>query len=462
MHTVSGMDELPAEKSGPLTMERRAFLLCSAAFALAGCTNSSSAQGGVPGSAPRGGGTEAPLEKPHRFFQDPSLEYAVVAALGRAFYASGNIGKVLHVASQIEDGMPASAATAFRQAGDDANTIAEEAERHHHRESARQAYLWAAGYYGSSMRFLDAADQSARMLPTWEALDRCWQKSASLSDPVVDRVEIPYESTHLVGWLFRASGSGKRRPLVILNNGSEGTANEMWTQGGAAAVARGYHALAFDGPGQGHALWQQNLFFRPDWEKVVTPVVEWALKRDEIDPQRIAIQGVGQGGYWVSRAAAYEHRLAAVIADPGVVKVSSLWTSRLPKETVEMLRAGKKSDFDAAMEKGPSPVERGALVWRMRPYGMSSYYDVVRATQTYDLHGVAENIRCPILVTEAANEEFWPGQSRLLYGMVKKSPKQLVQFTAQDGANLHCEVNSLGLRDLRVFDWLDETLRIGV
>lgn len=53
----------------------------------------------------------------------------------------------------------------------------------------------------------------------------------------------------------------------------------MWLFGAAAAVARGYNRLTFDGRGQGAALWQQKMPFRPDWEKVFTPVVDYALSR---------------------------------------------------------------------------------------------------------------------------------------------------------------------------------------
>jgi hypothetical protein len=38
-------------------------------------------------------------------------------------------------------------------------------------------------------------------------------------------------------------------------------------------------------------LFLQDLYFRPDWEKVVTPVVDFALGRPKVDPERIAIMG---------------------------------------------------------------------------------------------------------------------------------------------------------------------------
>ena len=50
-----------------------------------------------------------------------------------------------------------------------------------------------------------------------------------------------------------------------------------------------------------------------------------------------------------------------------------------------------------------------------------------------------------------------PGQPRQLYDALT-CPKELVSFTAAEGADSHCEPKALGLRDQRIFDWLDETL----
>jgi dienelactone hydrolase len=78
-----------------------------------------------------------------------------------------------------------------------------------------------------------------------------------------------------------------------------------------------------DGPGQGAALYRQSLSLRPDWERVVSPVVDYALSRDDVDPKRIAIYGASMGGYMVARAAAFEHRIVAAITDPGVWDVAT-------------------------------------------------------------------------------------------------------------------------------------------
>jgi hypothetical protein len=94
----------------------------------------------------------------------------------------------------------------------------------------------------------------------------------------------------------------------------------------------------------------------------------------------------------------------------------------------------------------------------MRPYGVTSYYDAFKATMDYNLTDVIGQIQCPMLITEPANEAFWPGQSRQLHDLLT-CPKTLVPFSASEGADLHCEPKGYGLRDLRVFNWLDTILR---
>src|SRR5205814_90331 len=112
----------------------------------------------------------------------------------------------------------------------------------------------------------------------------------------VEHVAIPYEGRTLEGYLFKVDGSKDRRPLLIYNNGSDGPVSAAWVGGGMGAVARGYNCLTFDGPGQNAALVRQHLYFRPDWEAVLTPVIDFVLSRPDVDPDRIVVYGVSQAG----------------------------------------------------------------------------------------------------------------------------------------------------------------------
>ena len=400
------------------------------------------------------------LEKanPHHYlFHDRTFEIIFLTSLGRAYHSGADVGKVLYLTRQVTDGNYESAFTAFKAAGDEARAEAEESLAEGHRESARQAYLWAQNFYDSATYFLDASKDPSRFLPTWELLYDCWLKSLPLFDPPVEPVNIPYQGIHLHGFYIRSKNKERHRPLRILANGSDGSPLDMWLWGGAGGTARGYDCLTFDGPGQGYALWKQNLYFRPDWEKVITPVVDFALSRSEVNSKYIALQGISQGGYWVPRALAFERRIAAGIADPGVVDVSTSWTGVLPKPLLELLKQGRKSEFDKYLLQAISAADRATLNFRMRPFGFTSPFDTYKAAMEYNLRDVARKIQCPMLITSPVNEAYWPGQSKQLYDLLS-CPKKLIEFSIADGADLHCEPNATGIRDLRVFNWLDETL----
>jgi hypothetical protein len=393
------------------------------------------------------------------FFKDDDFEFMMLRALGATYHKGADIGECLSAAASIQDGDYEGWYGAWLATADRVRGFAEHGVAKGHRASARDAFLRASTYYNTAAFFLDGTSDPSRLLPTWKAHRECFDEAASRFDPPFEKVEIPYEGTTLPGYLFKVDDSGRSRPLLILNNGSDGPVTDMYLMGAAAALERGYNALTFDGPGQGAALFVQKLYFRPDWEKVVAPVVDFALKRPEVNPERIAIQGVSQAGYWVPRAVAFEHRIAAAIADPGVVDVSTSWSAHLPKDMQELLKRGQKQEFDGYLEEGMQSSQslRYTVRFRIRPYGTDSPYEAYKMVEQYTLEGVADKIRCPMLVTDPENEQFWPGQSRQLYDALT-CPKELVSFTAAEGADSHCEPKALGLRDQRIFDWLDETL----
>ena len=94
---------------------------------------------------------------------------------------------------------------------------------------------------------------------------------------------------------------------------------------------------------------------------------------------------------------------------------------------LNLLTANRKTDFDNYMAKSLDQPTRLNLNFRMRPYGFTSYYDTYKAAMQYNLKEVASQIQCPMLITEPANEAYWPGQSRQLYDLLT-SPKKLAHF----------------------------------
>jgi hypothetical protein len=341
----------------------------------------------------------------------------------------------------------------------ESRTLAEQAAAKRHNVSAREAWLWATGYFSAALRFLDGTEDPERIFPCWQEYAACWSAAAALFDPPIERLEIPCEGASLTGWFLRVDNSRHRRPLVLLNTGADGLENSMYVLGGAGALARGYNCLIFNGPGQGDSLWVRKLYFRPDWEKVITPVVDAMLSHREVDPKRIALVGVSQGGYWAPRALAFEHRIAAGVADPGVWDVSEAWLGHLPPFVRQVLDSGNKDQFDRMVQIGAAANVRSRMTlrFRMRPFGMTSFYDAFRVVQEYNLKDVAGAIRCPMLITDPEGEQFFPGQPQKLYDALR-CPKTIIHFTHDQGADQHCEVAAPGYRDFQIYNWLDETL----
>ena len=402
----------------------------------------------------------APPRSAARYFGDFSINFEFLMMLGGAYNRLADVGACLAIADQVGyDGDAAAFVTATTAAADRLAAAGDQALAAGRRTTAREAYMQASNYTFAGSMFVDELGATDRFAPLWLRQQALFEQASALLDPPAELVRIPYEGTTLPGYFYAVDASGKRRPLLIFNNGSDGALPEAWNQGIAPALARGYNCLTFYGPGQGAALVQQGLYFRPDWEKVVTPVVDYALTRREVDPARIALMGVSQGGYWVPRAMAFEYRVAAAIADPGVWDVSTSWMPFLPPELKELLDAGQKAEFDAALAEGlaDEPELAGMMRLRTRPYGFASVFDAYKAAAEYNLAGVVDRIRCPMFVADPEGEHFWPGQSQQLYDALR-SPKVLVPFTAAEGADLHCEPKNPGLRAQRMFDWLDATL----
>jgi alpha-beta hydrolase superfamily lysophospholipase len=281
-----------------------------------------------------------------------------------------------------------------------------------------------------------------------------------LLDPPAEPVEIPYEGTTMPGYLFRAASSDRPRRTLIMNNGSDGPVTSIWPPLSAGGVARGYNVLIFDGPGQQSMLFERGVPFRHDWEHVITPVVDFLLARSDVDPAQLVLYGISQGGYWVPRALAFEHRIAAAIADPGVFDAFEPWSKNVPPELLQLLDSGDKQDFDRFFGAGmqsATPAERQNWEWRAKPYGLHSPFDVFTAARQYNLADVADQITTPLLITDPEGEQFWPGQSRRLFDSLRNT-RQLIAFTAGEGADRHCEPMARSLLEQHMFDWLDETL----
>jgi hypothetical protein len=396
------------------------------------------------------------------FYRSDAFDYEVRCLLGHAVHGASDTGEVLATIASVGENDHEAWFAAWRDLGTRLVAQGDSAHAAGHTLSASRAYLRAATYLAVATNSAAGLRDAATLLPTFHAHRSAWNSFVDTTPFRTERVRIPYEDTTLPGYLFLHDGSP--RPTLILVNGSDGSISSLWANGGSGAYARGYNVLLFDGPGQQTMLFDRGVPFRPDWEAVITPVVDYLLARQDVDAARIAIYGISQGGFWVARALAFEHRIAAGVADPGIVEVAASWERSIPKKLFQLVDEGRTEAFDKDMALGLKFSRESERNWnfRARPYGQRGYYATLEEVRRYDLTDVAAEITTPLLITSPEDEQFWPGQSDLLADLVPDHA-YVARFTAAEGANLHCQPLARALTDQRALDWLDDQLaRVGV
>ncbi|MEC3954356.1 alpha/beta fold hydrolase [Nocardia sp. CDC153] len=393
-------------------------------------------------------------------FDDESFAYETLRAAGFACYGGAELGEVLATAARIPEGDEDAWLREWEATARRAQAIGEASASAGRRVSAREALLRASNYYRTAefyRRDDPAHDPKARELSRLSR-ETFWAAAQLMDTPVLP-VEIPYEDTTLPGYLYLADDSGTPRPTVIFTSGFDSTLEESYFALAAGAIARGYHVLAFDGPGQGAVIREQGLTFRHDWEAVITPVVDFALTRPEIDPARISLFGYSLGGYLTARAAAFEHRLAALILDDGLFDYHYAHERMMPPFLAEWIARGRDAEANAvaALMMTQSTTLRWALRNGVWTFGAASPAEYVRMTADYTLAGIADKIQCPTLVFDAENDLFFQGEAARVYEALT-CKKELITGTEPEGAGEHCHTGAVLLTLQRLFDWLDATL----
>jgi alpha-beta hydrolase superfamily lysophospholipase len=392
-------------------------------------------------------------------FDDPQFSFQMLRMLGSAAGGGAEIGECLSTAYRIKEGDFESWYSEWSRTARRVHKIGDECLARGHEVSAREAYARASNYYRVAEFYLHANPNDPRIKDLSEKAQACFGEVVRLSPLDLTPIEIPYEGTVLPGYFYRANGSGAPKTTLIVQEGFDGTQEECYGTG-AAANSRGINCITFEGPGQGRVIREQGLPFRPDWEAVVTPVVEHVLSLPDVDKDKVAIMGLSFGGYMAPRACAFEHRLAACIANGGVF---DFMAGKMPpgvtrKQMAEWIE-GDPASMDKVMRENMEKdvgmkwaVENG-----MYTFKASSPSEWYLKAMEYTLEGIADKVACPTLVIDTEDEQFFPGAAKQLYDALT-CPKTFVLFTEEEGAEDHCQVGSPLLSGQKIFDWLQETL----
>lgn len=392
---------------------------------------------------------------------DTHFHYQILRAIQPTTYQGADISEVLLAASKIVPGDFESFFNQFNAIAERVRLQSKNINVKKYPISARNAYFREATYLRTSEFYLHGNWSDPRINSSWEKQRAVFDKAIALLPTPGKRVLLKADGFKVPA-IFYGCGLPGRRPTIIVNSGFDGSQEELYHLIVQAALERGINAITYEGPGQPTVRRDQNIGFISKWEKVVTPVVDFLLERKDVDPKAIGLIGYSLGGWLVPRVAAFEHRLAAVVALNGVFDFGASIFSQLPPPLIDLFRSGNAKAFDAAILEGLQDPSAGTTFkWGIHQalwaFKTMSPFEFVTKAQEFNMAKVVHQIKTPFLSTDAENDDVLPQEGRMLADKIGKLATYH-KFLTADGAGEHCSVGANVLQNQVVLDWFQETV----
>jgi predicted alpha/beta-fold hydrolase len=380
-------------------------------------------------------------------YRNPDYDGQLVRTLAAAPVHSSDLGETLAMARSIKRLEGSAWHSEWFALAESAKHSADSSLATGDTTSARNAYLRASEYFRQSYYFVRSNLDDSRLQESYREHVQTFAAAIALMDWRAETVRIPYQDTVLAGYFFAPDDTRTKRPTVLFPCGYDSTAEAGWVNV-PAALERGYNALVFEGPGQGEALFHQRLFFRPDYENVCTPVMDWLLARGDVQASSVILIGRSFAGYLAPRAAAFEHRLAALVVDPAQPNLAD----RLPGGIVAKV-AGPVVKAQMRFSQN----RREFFGARMAAHGITEINEYFAELRRYNMLEVAHEISCPTLIVECEND-FAGGSGQVLKDAMT-APADLVRLRARQGADGHCAGLGQEIWSQTVYGWLSQVLK---
>lgn len=399
--------------------------------------------------------------------ENEQLSFQALRMLSEVSSGQSDVNEVLDTAKKIK-GSYGSWYDEWTKTADRVRKIAVDFLAHGHNISAAEAFLRASNYYRAAgfyhgILIVEGCDaETKRRLEQLDTLAlECFSKVIQYGSISIEPVEIPYENTVLPGHFYKVPENYKAAPTLIMTTGYDGTKEELYGYA-LEALKRGMNCFAFEGPGQGEMIRKKGIAFRPDWENVVTPVIDYLIGKWGVNADSIVLWGESMGGYLAPRAAAFDHRIAACVANSGVYDFMGF---RAPEgmdrnEFFASIARASEAEIDATLQKPMSehPQLDWALKHGMYVFGAGSLKEFLLKSKEYYLGGIAGQIKCPTLVTDSKSEINFPGQAKKLYEALD-CPKDYLLFTQEQGAAEHCQQGAKIYSNGCIFNWIEDQFK---
>jgi alpha-beta hydrolase superfamily lysophospholipase len=182
-----------------------------------------------------------------------------------------------------------------------------------HRLTAVQSARWATGAaLFAQMAESDDTPMKRELYGRYVALVR---QVADLSEPPMERIEVPYRHGRLVGWL-RLPPTGEITATVVVWGGLSGW-GAAYLRGADALAARGLACLLAEGPGQGEPRLTDQVYIDEDVIDGFARFLDVVCDHPRLGGTAgtVGVQGNSFGGLFAAHLAARDRRVGACVVN---------------------------------------------------------------------------------------------------------------------------------------------------
>ncbi|MEO8612762.1 MAG: alpha/beta hydrolase [Chloroflexota bacterium] len=384
-------------------------------------------------------------------FKNEDMDFMLNWMVGVSQIIGLSPSQVFHAIHDIKDGDPTGWRNGFHTQGRYLIERAQAFVQSNQKVAAGQFHLGAAYAYRAALQYTDptVSDFEERA----HEMENAFQNGIELIGVPMRPIEVPFENTSLPGYYLEHDN--KLRPVVMMVGGGDTSREDLFYFAGYPGWKRGYNVIMVDLPGQGLTP-NRGQHFRVDMDKAVSAVLNWVEAHAAMKPEKIAVYGVSGGGYFTAQGVVADARIKAWVAATPIFDMVQLFKS----EFGSALRApgwilNTFMKLTSTVNES-SEINLRKYAWQFGTTDFKSAIDGVMAeAKVVDYSG----INCPslFLVSEGEAPELKRQAYEVYDNFVQRGVNvTLRDFTAEEGADAHCELNNLRLLHLVVFDWLDQ------
>lgn len=272
----------------------------------------------------------------------------------------------------------------------------------------------------------------------------------TIQDELMERCSVPFEGGSLPALRFRPEQS---LGTVVVNGGLDSFKEEFYLAA-RYLVAAGHDLILFDGPGQGAALRRSKLYMTHEWEKPTVAVLDY------FDLDDVTLVGISMGGYLAPRAAAFDQRIARVVAFD--VFHFDQHGGGLQRAIYRLfVRYPALYNWVAGIAMARSVSANHVISQWMYITGVSTPADWNELIEYYSLSDVAEQVRQDVLLMAGAEDHMIPLREyhRNLNGLTNARSVTGRIFTRDEQAQNHCQIGNLRLALDVILEWIADKAR---